>query len=153
MPRKVTYAAFGYIDWVARIPLGKARMTVRFSGGALSKYGSVPAEFTTSDPFTQEAIEKSDYFRKGKIKILRSCGRHEIRHPTKPSAKPDSYALPIETTKPAVLAEQEEVSLTIDDAIFMLSSRFSIPAVRIRTPESAIAVASQHGIRLNIIKR
>ncbi len=136
MSRKVTYAAFGYIDWVARIPLGKARMTVRFTGGTLSKYGSTPAEFTTSDSFTQEAIENSEYFRKGKIKILRSCGCHEIRHPTAKSQP-----------------EQEEVSLTIDDAIFMLGSRFSIPSARIRTPEAAIAIAAQHGIRLNIIQR
>ena len=150
MSRKVTYAAYGFIDWVARIPIGMARMTVKFTGGALTKYGTTPAEFTTSDPFTQQAIENSDYYRSGKIKTLRASGKHEIRHPSRQAHKSAESTLPIEMPQDDHDSRQQEMTLTLDEATYMLNSRYHEPLVMIRTADAAIAAAGRHNIRLKI---
>lgn len=59
------------MEWQALIRCGKATVTVHFSGGSLTGYGVTPAEFTTENPMTQAIIENSDYFKKGKIFLMR----------------------------------------------------------------------------------
>ena len=69
--KKKTYGVHGYMEWQALIRFGKATLTVHFSGGSLTGYGVTPAEFTTENPMTQAIIENSDYFKKGKIFLMR----------------------------------------------------------------------------------
>lgn len=69
--KKKTYGVHGYMEWQALIRCGKATLTVHFSGGSLTGYGVTPAEFTTENPMTQAIIENSDYFKKGKIFLMR----------------------------------------------------------------------------------
>ena len=69
--KKKTYGVHGYMEWQALIRCGKATVTVHFSGGSLTGYGVTPAEFTTENPMTQAIIENSDYFKKGKIFLMR----------------------------------------------------------------------------------
>lgn len=69
--KKKTYGVQGYMEWQALIRCGKATVTVHFSGGSLTGYGVTPAEFTTENPMTQAIIENSDYFKKGKIYLMR----------------------------------------------------------------------------------
>lgn len=69
--KKKTYGVQGYMEWQALIRCGKATVTVHFSGGSLTGYGVTPAEFTTENPMTQAIIENSDYFKKGKIFLIR----------------------------------------------------------------------------------
>ena len=69
--KKKTYGVQGYMEWQALIRCGKATVTVHFSGGSLTGYGVPPAEFTTENPMTQAIIENSDYFKKGKIILMR----------------------------------------------------------------------------------
>lgn len=64
------YGVFGLSEWVALIPVGKAKLRVRFSGGETSGFGRVPAEFVTTDPTVARLIQESDYFRQGRIKRL-----------------------------------------------------------------------------------
>lgn len=69
--KKKTYGVLGYMEWQALIRCGKATVTVHFSGGSLTGFGVTPAEFTTENPMTQAIIENSDYFKKGKIFLMR----------------------------------------------------------------------------------
>ena len=69
--KKKTYGVQGYMEWQALIRCGKATLTVHFRGGSLTGYGVTPAEFTTENPMTQAIIENSDYFKKGKIFLMR----------------------------------------------------------------------------------
>lgn len=69
--KKKTYGVQGYMEWQSLIRCGKATVTVHFSGGSLTGYGVTPAEFTTENPITQAIIENSDYFKKGKIFLMR----------------------------------------------------------------------------------
>lgn len=66
-----TYGVKGYIDIQLRIDVGKARASVRFTGGAMTAYGVTPAEYTTSERTKQAMIENSRQFRSGRIMLLR----------------------------------------------------------------------------------
>lgn len=76
---RITYGAPRLVDWVAQIKAGAATVRVHFSGGALTSYGVTPAEYTTDNPFMQKVIEQSDYFKEGRIILLR---RTKIANPT-----------------------------------------------------------------------
>lgn len=71
MSKRKTYGVMGMMEWVAVIKCGLAEVKVHFSGGSLSGYGVVPAQYTTEDPFIQTVIERSKYFESGKITLLR----------------------------------------------------------------------------------
>ena len=57
-----TYGIKGLMEWVALIRVG----------GSMSAFGVVPATYTTSDKVMQHIIEKSDYYAKGKITLIRA---------------------------------------------------------------------------------
>lgn len=64
------YGVEGLVDWKAQISAGRAKVIVHFTGGALTRFGVTPAEFTTKDAFIQRVIENSSYFKSGRIRIL-----------------------------------------------------------------------------------
>ena len=70
--RRVTYGVYNLVEWQAAIRMGKARVKVPFTGGAITTQGVTPATFTTSDPVVQLAIECSAEFKSGRIKIVRT---------------------------------------------------------------------------------
>ena len=63
---------YNLVEWQAAIRMGKARVKVPFTGGAITTQGVTPATFTTSDPVVQLAIECSAEFKSGRIKIVRT---------------------------------------------------------------------------------
>lgn len=75
--KKKTYGAPGLVDWVAQIKAGAARVRVHFTGGALTSYGVTPAEYTTGDRFIQTLIERSNYYREGRITLVRETGEDD----------------------------------------------------------------------------
>ena len=150
--RQVTYGVDDLIDWNARIPVGKACMSVHFTGGALTKYGVTPAEFTTTDPFTQRVIEDSEYFRSGRITILRSVGRPDI-HPANRRDTPATQkafaeaVLPMDDA-PEATADIEEVDVAcLEDAMEYLRARFSLPSYRVRNMEAVREIAAAHRVK------
>lgn len=68
---KVTYGAPRLMDWIAQIKAGAATVTVHFTGGALTVYGVTPAQYTTTNPVIQKAIENSTYFKEGRITLIK----------------------------------------------------------------------------------
>lgn len=67
---KKTYAVYHLTEKHTVFRLGKTKVKVSFTGGVVTKQGVKPATFTTDDPVVQMAIEKSDDFRKGNVKII-----------------------------------------------------------------------------------
>lgn len=67
---KKTYGIDYFAERQITIMMGKASLNVLFSGGASTGYGNTPAQFTTSEPIFQHAIEHCPLFLKGGIKIL-----------------------------------------------------------------------------------
>lgn len=132
--KQVTYGVVDLIDWDARIPVGKACMSVHFTGGALTKYGVTPAEFTTSDPFTQRVIEDSEYFRTGRITVLRSVGMPELR--------------PLTPEKASCTTPAKDVAVAcLEDAIEYLRSNHAVPSYRVRNVALAQEIGAAHGVK------
>lgn len=67
-----TYGVNGLMEWEALIPSGKITLAVQFTGGTLTGYGVTPALFSTDNPIFQQIIERSNYFKSGRIKIIRT---------------------------------------------------------------------------------
>lgn len=59
------------MEWSALIGNGSVCVRVEFTGGSVTGYGVTPAEYTTGNPVIQALIEGSDYFRSGRIRLLR----------------------------------------------------------------------------------
>ncbi len=123
---KKTYGVNGYIEWVANISVGAARLQVPFTGGATTKYGIVPAEYVTSDPVIQSIIENSVHYRSKRI----------FRIKEEPDASPARDKAP-ETVKVGCLA----------DAAGVLRDRFRVPTVKITSAEVARRIGMEHNIR------
>lgn len=148
--KKVTYGVVDLIDWNARIPVGKACMSVHFTGGALTKYGVTPAEFTTTDPFTQRVIEDSEYFRTGRITVLRSVGHADVRPLSRKEGLEQQRAfaeavLPMSEGLPSAVKEVEAACL--EDAIEYLRSNFAVPTYRVRNVDMAREIGAGHGVK------
>ncbi len=123
---KKTYGVNGYIEWVANISVGAARLQVPFTGGATTKYGIVPAEYATSDPVIQSIIENSCHYRSKRIFRLKE--------------EPDTAAVrgkAPETVNVGCLA----------DAAGVLRDRFKVPTVKITSAEAAHRIGLEHNIR------
>lgn len=79
--KKKIYGVKGMMEWIASIPCGKAIVTVPFTGGSLSGYGIVPAQYMTENPFMQAVVENSDYYKNGKIILIREMdgsGKYQL---------------------------------------------------------------------------
>lgn len=61
------YGVYGLTEWVALISVGPAKVRIPFSGGSMSSLGVIPAVFATCDPAVKSLIERSSYFRSGRI--------------------------------------------------------------------------------------
>ena len=69
MKKRVTYEIHGQIERNSYFRVGKALVRIEFTGGAINSTGVYPAQYTTDNPLFQRAIENSDAFRSGEIKM------------------------------------------------------------------------------------
>lgn len=159
--KKITYGAPNLVDWVAQIKAGAATVRVHFTGGALTSYGVTPAEYTTENPFIQRVIEKSSYFKEGRITTVRSCETESPVKSDKPVNKPKAVTK-VEAAPTVVVTDVSDVTNVSDvapgdfegvevsclqDAQAYLQEKFSISSYKVRTCEAAQRAASEHGVR------
>ena len=117
---KKTYGIKGFMEYQAVIKVGKSRMKVPFSDGAMTAMGVVPCTFTTERFIVQHAIENSDEFKRGLIYIVNSTpldGKVEIERPsprpTGPTAEPTPDPTPILDTVPFTESEEQPVTMQV----------------------------------------
>lgn len=158
-----TYGVEGLTDWQCVIHVGKAKATVHFEGGMMTRYGITPAEYTTSDAIKQRIIEQSDYFKQGRIKLLgvskpkegRRKGVENVRNKVKdvPSVQEEERVVQqvekicqdaADSTCDEDILEVEVACLT--DAQNYLKEHFGIPSYKIKNWDKAHAVASENGV-------
>lgn len=65
--KRITYGVRGMMEYQTEIYIGKTRMKLTFTDGAMSGTGNVPARFTTDNIIMQNAIERSPEFKRGRI--------------------------------------------------------------------------------------
>ncbi len=120
MMEKVTYGAPQYMDWVAQIKAGAATVTVHFTGGALTVYGVTPAQYTTTNPFIQKAIEMSSYFKEVRITLISrvlldtpaktlKAKKAQKQHPSTPQDTTDEYTKQPLTATTSDVAEESTI--------------------------------------------
>lgn len=139
---KKTYGAAGYMDWVAQIPAGAAMVKVHFSGGALTQYGVTPAEYVTDNLFIQNVIEKSQYFKDGRIQLLNTIQISQKRQES--GVKSQERA--VEKRDSNEVATTEVTVSCLQDAQEYLQEHFGVPTYKVRSKVSAQAIAGEHGI-------
>lgn len=136
-----TYGVEGLADWQCSIPVGRAKVSIHFAGGAMTRYGVTPAEYTTSDPFTQRVIEGSDYFKQGRIVLLRQHGGEGKREKVK------SGAVAPQEEKLQAAGELKEVEVAcLTEAADYLRDNFGIPTSRVRSREKALTIGRENGV-------
>lgn len=133
-----TYGVINLMEWVAVIRVGKAKFTFPFSGGTLTGYGVTPALYTTDNPVFQKVIEGSNYFKDGKIKLIRSIGDDE--------ATADNAA---EGAQPTARLTKVTVP-TMDDAREYLKEKYKVALRNIVSQKAVLECAKSHGIEFVI---
>lgn len=138
------------MDWTAIIKAGKASVRVTFSGGAMTRHGVIPAEFATSNRFMQTVIENSDYYKTGRIRLLRSIQLDEDLVSEKPGVKSEEMPAPGPVAN-EVVDEGDEgenvVAVTcLEDAQTYLKEHYGVPMHKTSSKAKCIKEAQQYGV-------
>lgn len=140
MAKKV-YGVKGVIEWHALIPCGKSTMSVKFTGGTLTGYGISPARFATNDRMVQDIIERSEYFKCGKIILMNVYGEVNDNASDK-SSKANSQA----QSKDDDGSDKEVIAVSsIEDAREVLKER-GISWTKLKTESAVLAIAASLNI-------
>ena len=137
--KKKTYGVRGLMEWHALIPCGSASIDVHFKNGALTAYGITPARYTTDHPVIQAAIERSDYFAKGRIVLLESVktGGEEA----------DEIVGEIQESSDDEALTEVKMSCN-DDAKDYLSEQFGVSRSKLLTRSVMEEYAKEHGVKI-----
>ena len=167
-----TYTVSGLMDWEAEIRAGKGRVKIHFTGGAMTAYGVTPAEYSTRDPFVQTVIERSEYFKEGRIRLHKEYKEEGVKNasqktksrgklsspPTNQIQAPDTEGDNIPDTEREISVENEEpedgggesevrVKVScLTEAQNYLKDHFGIATSRSRSRERAHELALQNGV-------
>lgn len=155
---KKTYGTKCYVEWQALIYVGKAKISIPFTGGAITGNGVSPATFTTNRPVLQKIIENSAQFKSGKIYLVRSIkeASDEEQKPTaaapttseaiggnrKPSETP---AAPTNPTASTTEVKKVEVS-DLDAAKEYLIETFGVAVRNLRSKNDILTQAKAHKV-------
>lgn len=65
------------MEYQAIIKIGRSAMKVTFTDGSMNAMGTSPATYTTDNLMVQHAIENSDQFKRGRIRIVNTIDLDE----------------------------------------------------------------------------
>lgn len=127
-----TYGVKGLMEWQCQIVSGNVRFLFAFTDGVITAHGMSPAKFKTDNPVFQSVIENSNYFKKGRIALLKT--------------------VVLEADKPKVeeVAEKVEVKTIsvscLDDAKQILCDEYNVPATSLTGKRSIVSAAKERNI-------
>lgn len=123
------YGVKGLMEWQCVIPSGGVRFHFAFSDGTMTGYGVTPARYRTTDPILQNVIERSNYFKSGKIFLERQI------------------IIERDTVEAEVTAPFEKVDVScLDDAKEYLAEHFGVSRLKLKNKQSIIAQATENKI-------
>jgi len=138
-----TYGAKGLMEWQCLIRSGKTKLHISFTGGTLTEYGVSAAKYTTSNPIIQDMIERSDYFKTGKITLLRSVetkvggSGKQLHQSAKDNAQGEKEMTVVKVS-------------SLDDAKDYLVEHFGATSSQLLTKRSIENVAKTNGVTFKI---
>lgn len=66
------YGVNGLMEWQCEIVSGNVKFHFEFTDGVITAHGASPAKFKTDNPLFQNIIESSNYFKNGRIKLVKT---------------------------------------------------------------------------------
>lgn len=88
MKKKIkTYSVAGMMEYQTLVRIGKNSTKINFTGGSISNGCTQPARFSTKNLIIQNAIEGSDEFKRGRIRLERAIDLNEEIIVEKPDPK------------------------------------------------------------------
>lgn len=102
------------MEYQSIIRFGKNTLKVTFTGGSMNAIGVTPATYTTSSFLIQQAIENSNEFKRGRIRIVRTIELDEEIHIERP--KPATAIAERRNPAPTPTAEAEKVPEPTEEA-------------------------------------
>lgn len=155
------------VEFQALVNIGKAVMKVNFTDGSMTAFGQNPAQFTTTNPVVQFAIQNSTDFKKGRIKIINTieldeeinCGPKVVASAA-PAAEAKKAEAVVETKKAeaaaatAATVEGEEAKVDEiefdcnDDAKDYLEKRYGANRQKMRTRAEIVALGKTYGLSI-----
>lgn len=141
--KRITYGVSGMMEYQSIIRFGKNTLKVTFTGGSMNAIGVTPATYTTSSFLIQQAIENSNEYKRGRIRIVRTIELDEEIHIERPKpataiAEQSNRASMAEAEKgpaPTAEAEKEPESTTEEAEAAGVNARES--AASEEQPEAA----------------
>ena len=112
--KRITYGVSGMMEYQSIIRFGKNTLKVTFTGGSMNAIGVTPATYTTSSFLIQQAIENSNEFKRGRIRIVRTIELDEEIHIERP--KPATAIAERRNPAPTPTAEAEKVPEHTEEA-------------------------------------
>lgn len=103
------YAVAGMMEYQTIVKVGKNSVKVNFSGGSISNGCMQPARFSTKNLIIQNAIESSDEFMKGRIRLDKVIPLNEeikVEKPTGRVKSGEGLSQTAETVKENLLAKE-----------------------------------------------
>lgn len=121
---KKIYGVSGMMEYHAIIKIGsKSHLRVNFTEGSATAMGVTPATYSTDNLMFQHAIEHSDDFKSGKIKLIKTMELDEdvyiaSEHETKSDVlnKPNKTDAPTVTTNEATTVDTADEGENTSDA-------------------------------------
>lgn len=154
MKKKIkTYGAHGYVEWMACLKVGRASLSVNFTGGSITTQGVIPASYTTDNSMIQTMIEHSDEYASGKIRLVRQCDSSEdlVVMSNKRGACPaDSQVVTKEADEKASENASESSALKVSglrEAASYLHDHHGIALRKLTTQAAVDAAAEQFGVK------
>lgn len=139
-----TYEMPGCISCRLKFALGKAQpFEAFFDGGVPDK--NYPAIYVARSVGQQLAIENSDFFKVGKIK-LRQEKKASVR-----VQKPESVVVPSESLE-SVDSKSYPAVESFVDAVSILKGEYGVSASRLRSEAGVLRVAEEKGVSFPNLK-
>jgi len=142
---KKTYGVYNLMEWSILITIGTKPTRINFTGGLTSGAGVTPATYTTDNQIIQYFLEKSQFFKSGRIRLIRTVELPQVKE-TKAPVVESKEPMAVESK----ISEGEQLTSVpvscADDAKDYLVSNFNISRNEIKTLSAIKKVAASHGV-------
>lgn len=144
---KKTYGVLGVTEWYCIVKSPFVSLKVPFTGGIVTASGVTPAEYTTDNPVFQHLIETSDYFKMGRILLIRKYDAVVTEKERKQIAE-----APVAKSEPeAPVASNDDLQVVqvtcTEDAKQYMREHYGCNAADVRSKLQITRLAAEKGIR------
>lgn len=148
------------MEWHPVFKVGRARISVSFTGGHLGDGCVTPAKFETSDRVVHAVIEKSAAFRSGMIRLASVVkeASDDVEKPVVSAVSHTAASAPrtvvaARTSDSNLFGEETMTFGSWDEAAHYLHKEKGIPMSRLIEPEECEREAGKFGITIQIEKK